>query len=648
MKHSNFTSQSDANREQRRPNSSRAAVIRPLQAIEGSEQSFRMDADQDVRGPHLRSQQLNDFVSWLQKQSVEQLNQQETEPEFTSPFNHSSTSDTPGSQIGRSDENQKWSFTPSQSGDLVFGSKTNLRVPTVSQVENQPKKSSKPIIEFVSVKRVDSPDRSKTRIDQPHAKLDGNRVPAPKLPASHYHVDADLQRILRKLDSTEGASVDQATTADLDPPWIDQQVPQKSFSSDRSSSQNTPTLVDQLNQLTSEPRRHSPQTTHASERKKVLPAEFLQGSGMSFNSVIDTEMSQAISANPAGETLSKQEIIETVSKAIASVLTNQSESVIEKKVRERFDQLQQELRSQGVAGQTAPLQQTTPPASPSPILTATKPTPSPKAAQPVDTTLFAKTLGEGVAPPPQSGSTHFTTGHSKKIPVEVAAWDVNDFRWPTISTQMITVGAKAIDSLYRSLLNSLSKNQMGGKPKRVVVTAPSRQAGTTSIAMSLARWAVGEGRRVLLVDADLKNPEMSSQTGLGSSVSWGKTISTRQLTPSMVAEAIIRSQQSQLCLMPLGADWVNSQPPKFPLDFLARMIDHVSDHFDLIFVDAGPANQILKELSHPDLLLDTVLLVHQHRNLELDEVQNQLRRQGIEKFVLAQNAAQSSVASHVA
>ena len=104
---------------------------------------------------------------------------------------------------------------------------------------------------------------------------------------------------------------------------------------------------------------------------------------------------------------------------------------------------------------------------------------------------------------------------NQEIPTTIAAWDVEDFRWPTVTNQMIVSGSEAISELASSVFRL-----MGATTRRLAVTSPGRGEGTTSVAISLARWAAASGKKVLLVDADLASPGLSGQVGLGPNISW--------------------------------------------------------------------------------------------------------------------------------
>jgi Mrp family chromosome partitioning ATPase len=336
-------------------------------------------------------------------------------------------------------------------------------------------------------------------------------------------------------------------------------------------------------------------------RRKVQPAEFTQPYPENH---FETPPATSPSAHPL-EGLTKREIIQTISSAIISVLTDQAEPLIDAKVKQHLKDLQLELVAESEPVWESSINPSEPvyPYSP-----------------PEDQN--ASTFGA----PPQFRK-------KSDIPMNIAAWDVGEFRWPLISDQMIKVGADSIQALSSTVLTTLA-----GTRRRVAVTGPSRRAGTTSIAISLARWAASEGARVLLVDADLAHPELSSLVGLGPGISWWNMLNQRDLGQPQVAEYIIRSQQTPICVMPLFINQGQTRSAAKLFDQLGHLLDPVSFDFDLILLDTGPVSQIVAELSVGQPLIDTALIVHQDKDFTVTQAQNQLRALDVEQFVFAQNS----------
>ncbi len=323
--------------------------------------------------------------------------------------------------------------------------------------------------------------------------------------------------------------------------------------------------------------------------------------------------------SPAPKKLTAREtenFIATISKAIASVLTDTPEPEFEQKVRSHFET---ELLARA-AHAIAPAEIDsidTDKLDHAPVTELAQSGGIPAAA--------IKTEAEKIA-------TEILTSARKEIPTSIAAWDVQDFRWPVVTDQIIVSGGEALDQLAQTTFDMITPGQ-----QRIAIAGLGRGEGTTSIAISLARWAAACGKNVLLVDADLVTPGLSTQVGLAPNISWINAVS--QSLPS--AEVIVRSQKSNLCIMPLAQVVSRAAWPRFIYDNLGELIDQVQSHFDVVLLDVGPANQLMAELSRSSSLVDATMLVYNGVNSpEFKKTKSRLEMFGLNKFIVAQNRAQ--------
>ena len=128
---------------------------------------------------------------------------------------------------------------------------------------------------------------------------------------------------------------------------------------------------------------------------------------------------------------------------------------------------------------------------------------------------------------------------------------------------------------------------------------------------------------------------MTTQIGLEHGLSWLKAVE-RNDDP---AEVIIRSQRTELCVMPLAPIVARSEYPRCLFDSLGPFLGKVESHFDWVVIDFGPGSQLLAELSRPELLVDSALLIGADSGVNgLDSLQRRLQSMGLERFVLAQNS----------
>jgi len=171
--------------------------------------------------------------------------------------------------------------------------------------------------------------------------------------------------------------------------------------------------------------------------------------------------------------------------------------------------------------------------------------------------------------------------------------------------------------------------------KTIVVTAPTRGQGTTTMSLTLARAFASRNKRVLMVDGDIMQPTLSSTVGVGGVNWYGNHVEQQS-----IGECIVQGKSSGVCLMPLDAPIANVEPYSAPIfDLLERQIDKVRGEFDLVVIDAGPVWQIVDEISSNSHLVDAAMLVNQdmHSN-GFAEARERLMDRGIFKFIAAQNS----------
>jgi Mrp family chromosome partitioning ATPase len=206
---------------------------------------------------------------------------------------------------------------------------------------------------------------------------------------------------------------------------------------------------------------------------------------------------------------------------------------------------------------------------------------------------------------------------------------------------MIATASDAMQELFDQVLNVCQEDET--RPSnRLAVTGAGRGEGTSTIAISIARWAAACGKSVLLIDADLASPSLTTQVGLQHGLSWLKAVE-RNDDPS---EVIIRSQRTELCVMPLAPIEARSNYPRCLFDSLGPFLGKVESHFDWVVIDFGPGSQLLAELSRPELLIDSALLIGADTEVNgLDSLQRRLQNLGLERFVLAQNSVRQQEAA---
>ena len=142
---------------------------------------------------------------------------------------------------------------------------------------------------------------------------------------------------------------------------------------------------------------------------------------------------------------------------------------------------------------------------------------------------------------------------------------------------------------YRATLTSILLPTLhGGGPRVLVLTSPDPGAGKTTVTSNLGMATAEIGRRVLLIDADLRRPRLHRLFEIPNS--FGLTDILRITTPLEeipVNQLVRQTKIPGLCLVPSGptTDGLTSllYSPR-----LTEFLERVAKEFDLVLIDAPP------------------------------------------------------------
>lgn len=141
----------------------------------------------------------------------------------------------------------------------------------------------------------------------------------------------------------------------------------------------------------------------------------------------------------------------------------------------------------------------------------------------------------------------------------------------------------AVSEAYRSARTALQFSTDRGVPKNFVVTSARPSEGKTTTVTTLARMFGQIGMKILIIDADLRNPSMHKIIGVDNLNGL-----SNYLTGASDAEAIIRESGVH------NVSLISSGPiPPNPAELLSSpkmltLLTELRDVFDLIIVDSAP------------------------------------------------------------
>lgn len=140
-----------------------------------------------------------------------------------------------------------------------------------------------------------------------------------------------------------------------------------------------------------------------------------------------------------------------------------------------------------------------------------------------------------------------------------------------------------VSDQYRTLRTNINFSSLGKEIRSIVITSASHSEGKSTTAANLAIVYAQEGKRVLLLDGDLRKPTIHKAFALENSVG----LSTVLIQQSSL-ESVIRSTEIN------NLNIVTSGPlPPNPVEMLGSaameaVIEQLMNNYDLLIIDSPP------------------------------------------------------------
>lgn len=186
--------------------------------------------------------------------------------------------------------------------------------------------------------------------------------------------------------------------------------------------------------------------------------------------------------------------------------------------------------------------------------------------------LRVSLLGSTPAMTPATGQGLLASRLTSKLPARATA-----------VAQELRDRQSEISEAYFSILTAVQFSTASGAPKTIAITSTQAQEGKSTSAVALARGLASVGTRVLLVDADMRNPSAHRAFG----VPHGRGLSEVLTGHAKLDEVIVQTDVPGLSLVTAG------KIPPNPAQLLAgeglgRMIKAGSEMFDHVIFDTPP------------------------------------------------------------
>jgi polysaccharide biosynthesis transport protein len=166
--------------------------------------------------------------------------------------------------------------------------------------------------------------------------------------------------------------------------------------------------------------------------------------------------------------------------------------------------------------------------------------------------------------------------------------------------------ASPFSEAVRGVRTSLLLSKSGVPPRVVLVTSAVSGEGKSTLSKSLAVLIAKQGRRVLLVEADLRRPKMN-HLDLGGPGGLSATLASREDGKNGLDAALRPKELPTLTLLPAGP--IPSDPAELLDSARMRCLIHAwRAQFDLVILDGPPALPVTDALALAGMA-DTTILV---------------------------------------
>lgn len=191
----------------------------------------------------------------------------------------------------------------------------------------------------------------------------------------------------------------------------------------------------------------------------------------------------------------------------------------------------------------------------------------------------------------------------------------------------------ALDYAGNEAFNTLSTNLSfaGENIKKIMLTSCHASEGKSYLSMNLARTLAQRGKRVALVDADLRRSMINSNYGVRFEHDKSSGNGLSHFLAGMVSmdEVIYQTDITNMLMVPVGREVPN------PLALLsgrhfAELLDTLAKMVDYVIVDAPPVGVVIDAAEIAKACDGTLIAVHYNdvRRQELLEVKQQIEQSG--------------------
>ena len=165
----------------------------------------------------------------------------------------------------------------------------------------------------------------------------------------------------------------------------------------------------------------------------------------------------------------------------------------------------------------------------------------------------------------------------------------------------------AAEEAFQTLRASLMYFNVDREIKSVLITSPSQGDGKTTVATNLARSMARAGKDVILVDADLRRPQVAWRFHVAGATGLGAVLVGEANLQNAFVEPESDTLAGRLRILPAGP------PPPNPSELLAsqrmtRLVQKLTEACDMLIIDSTPLLTVSDSLPLVEIVSGTVLI----------------------------------------
>lgn len=213
-----------------------------------------------------------------------------------------------------------------------------------------------------------------------------------------------------------------------------------------------------------------------------------------------------------------------------------------------------------------------------------------------------------------------TDAANEVIPEFRATFETERFHWPRNVEVLIASAGNEFAQFTAELEQRIAVGR-----KTLAVTGSTRGEGRSTLTLALARLLSNRGLSVVVVDADLRQPQLAEMLGIRPELGWDDVYAEKL----PVNDAMIESPAERITLLPMRSGFSNPRALAGNRT-LAGIIDQLKQHYDSVLLDVGalPDDQDTIDLAAAltGCKLDDALVVRDRRTVSPKDVQAVCRR----------------------